>query len=315
MTSSESYRDINAALRPKEHEAIGMISRVSPREMGDWMERHTQVSHLGECAFRAIIAVPDEGDASRVIAVTGEYANGLTIASAARARQIREAVDPSATLVMFVNDSFHENNLGFTGAERFALRHGDPSPYTDRMQSILDTFETRLVFGPSQGATTAAAYAARDDVPPMSVAVLEAPNVVERTKIELLRDFVSSGKSLKHNIAMNGIYGDSALVAAQLDAMTATGTVKYGIGAIRRNNRAILSLMSQNSLPANLKDGLTRGSSVVHSWAKGDMVSPRNDNHVLARRLRQEFPLTYRGFEIYGEQADHSITNVAAVCV
>jgi hypothetical protein len=289
------------------------LKGVNFASMEEWADSHTQTFELGNGqAYRMVVDRPSDGDPSKAVIVGGEFGNGIAAPALARARIIREMVDPEATLVYQPNTTFGQSNANFSREEREKLRHGDITPMIGRIGLALAEFgdPDDLVFsGPSQGGTIALGYASHPDTPAAAVAVIEAPNVSDRSIFGIARDFVGSGGELKDIVRENYDIPEGAELEAQfaretLDALGVAGMLRFVAGFPRRDNMAMLGAMRIATAESQILDTLRKGGSVVHAYGTVNRVSPAEANAAIKSTVHEA---NYIGVEL--RESDHSVTN------
>lgn len=286
--------------------ARALLSDFDKASLAEWTDERTVVNNLGEQAFRMLV---DKGeDDSSAIVVFGEFGNGLgAMGAIARARLIREVVNPAATLVLQPNPSIGEDNTNFSKLERRMLRLGETLPIVDRTLVTLEGHgdpENILTYGPSQGGAVALAYGAHPSTPETATAVIEAPNVANRSLFKMATDFAGAGAKQKVNVGANFKETDR-LKYELISDFSVAGLARYGIGLGKRDNLALIGIMQRATAAQQMQTILDKGGSVVHAWATGDSVSPAAGNEVIANQLVDED--RYRSFTF---EDDHSITNL-----
>lgn len=285
------------------------------QETRDWIDSRIVTRSYGERALRVFVDTPAEADNRKVMVALGEFGNGLTDPAIHRARIVRDAVSPESTMLLMPNDSYEDtNNLDLTHAERKQLLNQEATPLVRRLQALVEGFEDVSIFAPSQGATVGAAFGADKFSPTTAIGAIEAPNVVRRpNRLFLAKDFGGSASHLVENIKINAPQDDSLIVENHAESITALGNVRYGLGIMLPANLAIAGLMKNNDFGFDARRTLERGGSVSHLWTAQSLVSPDAANTRIAEKLASYD--TYSALRLQGEIADHSSTNVAAVCV
>lgn len=283
------------------------VASFTTRQLADWTCEHTVTYEVAEQPYRMIV---ERGESDQVIIAGGELGVGSdSLGSAARLLTIRALVDEQATVILQPNTTLRESNTNFSKEELGKLGGGDPAPMVDRMRRVLDYVNGRWIvgFGPSQGGVTMLAVAAHPDVQPVATAVIETPNVIDRSLSGLTRDFLGAGSRLKDNIRSNFASG-SAFADDLVAGMSLWGTARYLAGLTRPDNRALAGLMRRYTASRQMKQILDKGGSVAHAWATEDAVSPRENNRVIAAIFGPgAYDGRYYPFEITDN--DHSVTN------
>lgn len=307
----EKYTTSLPCLREDDLEATSaFLHELNPSKLEEWTNDRTVIHRLGDRAFRMVVDRPEDGDKNKAVVVTGEFGGGRTPANIVRARIIREMVNPAATLVMQPNSTFNEPNMNYERTERHMLRRGRLSPLLGRIATTLDALggpEELTILGSSQGSVSALGLATTHYLPPAAVAVLEAPGVKERSRRQLMLDFVRCGGDLSSIISEN--YADSAhpLLAETLRGLSGAERMRYALGALKSENIATLGILLHARAENAMQQAIRRGGSVVHAWGTKDNVSPPDDNRSIAEKMRQLQMPRYEAYELTG--ADHSVSN------
>lgn len=289
------------------------LGSQSPADMGEWSDARTEVYELNGRRFRMVVDRPVNGDDSRAVVVGGEFGNGIAPGAIARARVVRGMVTPEATLVYQPNGTLNEpDNMNFSRDEREQLREGDQSPMLGRLAVALgsvDNPDNLTFYGPSQGGVVSLGYAAHPDTPPAAVAVVETPDVLERSRFELAKDFAGSGAQLKDIIRENYSDPNIPLAKATIDALSIVGLAQFAAGLLRRDNLALSGILRGDTAKRHIEAILERGGSVVQAYGTVNNVSPLAANERLARVFNGN--PRYRSVRFEG--SDHSMTNNYAV--
>ncbi len=311
MSTSEQYSAPAVQIDPEVSLRVDrFLATADKPALREWMERRIVVRELAGRAFRMLVDVPPETDGSAIV-VFGEAGNGLDSTGAiVRARVIRMMVNPNAALVLQPNSTLSEANMNFSPEENRELKAGSSAPVVDRVLSTLESIgnPTDIVtYGPSQGGPMSLAYATSQYAPPsIAATVVEAPNVVRRSRSALRLDFARSGGRLEKEIAGN--FDPLAPLRQELLAeLGVVGLTKFGLGLLlKRDNLALNGPMQRATAGDSMERVLQGGGSVVHAWATGGTVSPAEANRQIADGLDGRHP-RYKGVEV--PDADHSVTN------
>lgn len=287
--------------------ARSMTAAFTKADLAAWTGRRIVTDEIRGQRFRMVV---DRGeDLNRVIVVGGEYGNGLgALGAVARARIVRQVVDPSASLVLQPNTALGDPNSNFSKTERNLLRQGIAQPLVDRIRATLEALGSpnkMTLYGPSQGGTTMLALAAHISMPPTATAIMETPNVTDRSYIGVAKDFIGAGADLKATISAN--FESSTTLGEELVAdLSVRGLAKYAAGLALPDNLALLGIIRRATAQKHMEAILVRGGSVAHAWALGDKVSPASANNAIASSLAVTYPGQYAAYSFEG---DHSFTN------
>lgn len=313
----EKYAESLPSLNKEDFERTDDFLRdLDPSTLHEWIDERTVTRQFGERAFRMIIDTPNDGDEGKAVVVGGEFGNGITPATVLRARIVRDMVDPSASLVLQPNSTFLQPNMNYSRTERQMLRRGKTSPLIGRVATTLDSMknpEALTLVGVSQGSVAMLELATHSDyIPPAAVAVLEAPGVKDRSRLELLQDFMSCGADLVEVVKENYSDENHPILVETLRSFSGKERIRYGLGVLNPENVAILGILLHSRAQRAMHDVVQRGGAVVHAWGTKDAVSPVNENRAIAAWMHDlGFGETgthkYASHELTG--ADHSISN------
>jgi pimeloyl-ACP methyl ester carboxylesterase len=230
---------------------------------------------------------PKDSDDDKVVLVSLEFGTNILPRSIAKARVIRDFVNPAATLVIQPNSIIGEPNMNFSWAERRRLSDGDLQPIIGRiaiaMGAVGDS-EDVTIFGSSQGAMVALGYAAHKDTPSAVVSAVEIPNVVERRSGQLIADFMRSGRDLPRVVEANFTNHESSPASlVERDAISKRSFARYVLLSLHPDNIAMFGAMCHaTEIIPTIKSVLDKGGSVVHAWGDQDNVSPEYMNKYIA---------------------------------
>lgn len=258
--------------------------------------------------FRMVVDIGD--DPSKVIVAPGEFGGELKPFSVARALALRAIACPEATLIMQPNDVIGRPSMNYSRAEYHDLARGSLKPLIGRIAIVLDSLhnpEKLAVYGPSQGGIVALGFA-QAERPDAAVAVLESPNVKDRTRFQMAYDFLGCGRQLPASLAVN-FNSETPFSLETNHIPSSRNRIRYLFKVPTPSNLALVSLLARSDAHDQMKTILDNSGSVVHAWAEHDMVSPQIENQQISKTL-QDYS-TYEAVELLG--ADHSISNFAAL--
>ena len=289
----EAYPEIVRAVGLDRAETyLEKIHRRNAMPLGEYAESARQsiiTREMSGRAFRMMMDVPNDGDPSQVILLGGEYGNGIKSPTGdyngawIRGLAIRDVVAPEATLVYAPNNTHNEDNVNLSPAEMKRVFKGDSTPLTDRIKTVIGDDASRVMgVGLSQGVVVVGDYMI-DRGGDGAFVALEAPNVSDRSAVELGRDFAGSGGHLKDNLAFNSPDGELAELPRQhIESIRSFPTVLFGLGVVRPSNLALSGIMRHTGFAGQVDKLLEIGNGVVHMWTAGDNVSPVADNRKIA---------------------------------
>lgn len=265
------------------------LETVTPSGLENWAKSKTEILNYNGRDFNMVID-RSHVDSDKAVLVLSEFGSGIMPRFIAKSRVIRNMVDPEATLVIQPSATIGEANMNFSYAERKELRRGNLSPIVGRLAVAMAGINNPsdvTIFGPSQGAMVALAYAAHPDTPPAAVAVVETPNIVERSMFQIVRDFVTAGKDLSDVVKANFENHQAPLaVLAERDARIFPDVTKFMIKSLHPDNIAMVSAMRYPSASSDIKAILDKGGSVVQAWGDMDNVSPNDANQLIADKYQ-----------------------------
>lgn len=258
--------------------------------------------------FRMVVDIGE--DPNKVIVAPGEFGGELKPFSVARALALRAIACPEATLVMQPNDVIGRPSMNYTKAEYHDLAKGSLKPLIGRIAIVLDSLhnpDKLAMYGPSQGGIVALGFA-QAERPDAAVAVLEPPNVKDRTRFQMAHDFLGCGRQLPASLAVN-FDSDTQFSLETNHIPSSRNRIRYLFKVPTPSNLALVSLLARSDAHDQMKTILENNGSVVHAWAEHDMVSPQTENQQINVALRGYS--AYEAVELPG--ADHSISNFAAL--
>lgn len=292
--------------------ASEFLQNSSAADLRDWADQKTTTYELNGQNYRMVVDRPDGGDATKAVVVAGEFGNGISPAVAARAQVVRDTVAPEATLVIQPNTTYDQDNLNFSKEERRQLRAGNLSPMLGRIALTLDDFndlEDLTLYGPSQGGTVSLGYAA-EYAPSAAVAVVEAPNVLDRSSLKMAADFNGCGAQLKDVIGENYEDQEAVFMQQTIADLSLAGMARFVRSIARPDNLAMIGVMRRDTASEQIGTILREGGGVVQAYGTVDSVSPRRANRMIADAYGGASSLDrdrYRSVLLQG--SDHSVTN------
>ena len=299
-TSVEKYGSVSGLTEQDVENTRRFLHDTSIDALDTWTEERTETHYIGVSA-RPYRMVVDRQSSQAAVVVTGEFATGITPFAVARARVVRDMVAPDASLLLQPNaGAGQRDNMNFSLSERATLRRGLALPLAHRLDRSLTEMgdpEDRTFYGPSQGGAIALEYAATLDN--VAVATLEAPNVIERSRLEMARAFLGCGDLLKEVIKEN--YGEDMTNAP---VISLKGLARFIAAGSRSDNLAIIDVLCSGTAQQRMVSILENGGSVVHAYAQDDAVSPLDKNSKIASTM-----VNYEKYRSVQLEGDHSISN------
>lgn len=316
MSLNENYSRYSQAfpsLTEKDWDATSrFLNEADSDKVMQWADEHTELFTTSDKKdARDFKMVVEEGeDASKLVLVTGEFANERKPYAIARALATRALAAPEATLVIQPNNVSTQWNMHYSHEDRTNIKQGNLKPLIERIGRTFEQIghpEELSMFGPSQGGVVSLAYAAGER-PDAAVAVLETPNVIDRTTLQMTQDFMGCGANLKEELAANFEDPESLVAKEVIKTASMLGLAKYAFKMATLDNLWMINVLARGDAEEQMKAVLNGGGSVVHAWATGDKVSPAESN----LKIWSELALNPR-YEAYELEGDHSITNAAAL--
>ncbi|NTW61758.1 alpha/beta hydrolase [Candidatus Saccharibacteria bacterium] len=258
--------------------------------------------------YRMLVDKPESGDPNKAILVSLGYATGITARSLAQAYFIRDFVDPEATLVFHPNSTGNDMNMNYSEIERKQLRRGNLRPVVGRIAVAMASIgnpKDLTIFGLSQGATVALAYASDEATPESAVAFFGNPGVIDRSIIGLAYDFARSAYDFDKVIETNFTNNESPLaVEAKLKA-NPIGAFKHLVSILHSDNLAMAGAICHETTSPAIKKIIDKGGNIVHSWGEKDSVSPNSANYAISDKF--DYSLRYSGRRLLdaGHTAGH----------
>ncbi len=257
---------------------------LSLEEYNDQIRHNTKNYSYNNQLFRMVVNRPDDNDRDSAVITIGEFATPIVPHFLVKSEVIRNAVNPRATLIAMPTSAIDQENMNYSNSERKALSNGDYSPVVGRISKTLEKNGNPsdiTIFGASQGATFGLAYAAHPDTQATAVAAAEIPNIVDRSSMQLARDFLDSGKDLK-DIVRSNFDNESQMSERIISNTGIIGLGKFAIRALCLDNLASIKSLRYNSASSDIDTILKKGGSVVHAFGDQDNVSPLLENIAMA---------------------------------
>lgn len=289
-----------------------------PNRLLQWSDDNLKVGEVNGQRYRYVHDTP-KGWSGNTVITQGEFANGLHAGLILRSLVLRHAIDPNSALMISPQQTLFSKGQNFSREERKRLASGDMLPAIDRIRKPIEAIGQdglQILYGPSQVATILTEYAAHPETTSnATLAIVEPPNIVDRSRTQLVKDFGASGNFLRTNIEANFDPSKSGAIREHiLQGIGLKELALYGIGGARAQNRAMGTAMSAGNLHEALVKVLARGIPVVHAWGEHGALSPDKDNEEIANEIiRLHQPRHYAPIRIIGESADLSVTNLYAL--
>ncbi len=313
------YQSSYAEVLPVELEAEDIdrsrqfLESLSITGLNSWIAERTVTNNFNGQPYRMVIDRPTDGNHDKALIVLSEYGTGILPRLVAKSRVMRDTLDPDATLIIQPSTTRTESNMNYSKSERSDIYKGDLRPVISRLAIVMESLgspEDLTIFGPSQGAMIGMAYAGSDYSPSASVVAVEAPNIVDRSGLQLAIDLTLSGSDLSKVVSAN--FNDHSApfaVLAEKDASSVKELSRFLYSSLHPDNLATMGAMRYSSLSADIDSVISKGGNIVHVWGDKDNVSPSRDNELIA----QEFgiQLAYKGICLPG--MTHSITDFYAL--
>ncbi len=270
--------------------ASDFLDTLSPDGLDVWAAERTKSLNYNGQDYRMVVDRPEDFDPNKVVVVLSEFGTGIIPRLTAKARLMRDAVDPKATLVIQPSSTIGQPNMNYSPEERERLSYGDSSPIIGRLaltMAGIDNPQDMIIFGPSQGATFALDYAASDLAPDsVKTVIVETPNIIKRSTWQLALDFMSAGKDLPDVVGANFNNPETPFaVLAKRNTRIFPDLTKFILSSLHPDNLASIRAMRYDSAAANIETILNKGGTVIQAWGDVDKVSPNEANQLIADRF------------------------------
>jgi pimeloyl-ACP methyl ester carboxylesterase len=275
-----------------------------------WMGEHTEDYEYKGQKFRMVVDRPDNGDPTQAFLVASDYGKGMDLDHIMRARIMHRMAAPGATFwYKPMPTRRYPDVMNFSPEERASLRSGDTTPVMGRIAVALGEHEEKeldglTIYGSSLGATMALEYAAQRHSP-TAVAAVELPSVVDRSTLQLVRDFVGNSGQLEATLRENFNEPAPAFMSDFIDTLSIKGLVHFAAGLVHPDNRATGAVMRTASAAQRIATVLEKDGSVVQTFGTVDNVSPEAANQRIVA-LFERNP-RYRGVRVPG--AGHDVSS------
>lgn len=284
---SDKYRDVlpGDLTRTDIDNACKFFDSIDLKDLENWTTDRTATYRYHDQDFQMIVDTPKDGNPEKAVLVLSEFATGIVPRLMVKSQIIRDMVDPEATLVIQPSSIQCQQNMNYSYKERLTLRSGNLAPIIGRIaitMCSLGSPKDLTIFGSSQGATVGLDYASKMESP-AHLAVVEIPNITERSTLNLTKDYMCSGKDLRQAVEANFDNHKSPFAVFAKNSTLFLNQIKYSYGFIHPDNMSMLETMRYASAFPHIKSILNNGGSVVHAWGNVDKVSPEDKNQLIAK--------------------------------
>lgn len=294
---------------------------LTDETIGGTMTRMSRTTAIGALSTDSIVGVdvrhPKENDEKHAVLVGYPFANDHQLHMQLRLDMTQRSLEEPLRFIGLPNNTY--NSQAFLlddDDEKARVSEGDFGPIANLIGSMISKqgIERVDLAGYSKGASVLAALLEENEKHGYfgirSAMLGDAPNVVNRTELELIKDFSCGGtKPFEKAVRDSGLdtleeaQGIKHLYQKPRQIM-AFG--KFGLSALGSINRAIISGMSQNTFTYSLL-GAADGQKGLFAHAENSLVCPA---HAVDPA---EYPESFDIFEIpgYGHEAADNIATHA----
>lgn len=180
-------------------EAHGRLAAMSCDEFRGAAPRIYRLGEAGTVSFVSLSPAEDHDEHSAVV-IPFPFGAGGRLDMFARAKLLQDSLPEPQRLILFPNNTLQKYAYDFSSEERHAIgQTGDFTPLVERQFRTLDKLgiEYAQVLGYSQGAAVGATMlrlAAKKGYFKLGPSgLMDPPNVTERSRLQLMKDFASEG--------------------------------------------------------------------------------------------------------------------------
>ena len=264
---------------------------------------HTIVQKFGSGAIRSMLWQPE--NTTDTIIIPRYFGGGIGEDATWLAETINATTKPNTSILIVPNSKQGQNNLNLDSHDHELLSSGDATPYTERIEAILEAHEladTKLHFiGASQGSIVSLAVAEKFGERVNSLTLLDVPELAGHSSA---RNALRLMKSMK-NYEDNQIIGSSDGFAPHDEGLK-QGRNK-GAGASTVENK---DLMAMNAF-MNVHDNTLAINSIArHNNVPITIVRGANSQLSSDEGMNELIGLagpSATGIRFSGDYADHSI--------
>lgn len=226
---------------------------------------HTVEQKFGNSAIRSMLWKPEH--TTDTIIIPRYFGGGIGEDATWLADTIQSTVHENTSVLVLPNSIQDQNNLDLDDRDRQQLINGDVSPYSDRLESILEHHnldETNLHFvGASQGSVVSLAIAEKLGVDVESLTLLDVPELAGHSSVRNALRLMKSMKSYEDNQIIGSLDGfaphDNGLKRGKNKGSSAVENLDLmamnSFMNIRDNNLALSALAHQRQLPVTFASG------------------------------------------------------------
>lgn len=305
-------------LTPQDIQDEQEFLRTQAPEIARNFKKDIVTVELGGRVTRALIS---KGEDDHVIIIPAEYATGGLdgkddLDAVMRAQAMRWMINPNATLYYVPNNNDGENNLRLSEDQRRGMlgQNGAPASFKSITDGMMATLESQGLasqkltgVGNSHGASVITSFAARSDVDMHSISTFLPPDIIEREKRDLLKDFRSEGRNLFKNIEISKLGVEAPFLSQNL-----LDLMRFVRSAQDKDNQATIGPLLTGKHMEELIQALnsTPGLVVVRGWTPKAAISPAQANAIAGEHLRHMFGERVEDRRITGEFAGATSANV-----
>ena len=215
-----------------------------------------QGTHSGDGIKYVDILPPGVADEKDAIVVMHNFAAGWGVRGAIRHEALLAALPEPRRLIAFPNAVAGSQVATYSYKERRAFAAGDFSPLSDRVLRVCEELGVRSIqtAGYSQGAATGGALLARaahHGIGVRNSGLFDPPNVVDRTPLELVHDFVATGVESGFRAARGAHIPAINEANGTVLADRIIGRVKATRSYVHAHNRAIANGLAHRTFGRN----------------------------------------------------------------
>lgn len=293
---------------------------LTDETIGGTMTRMSRVAAIGSISTDSIVGVdirhPKEAEEKHAVLAAYPFANDHQPHMQLRLDMAQRSLEEPMRFIGIPNNTYNSQAYLLKPDEKTKVAQGDFAPIANLIGAMISKqgIERVDVDGYSQGASVLASLLEENEkhgyFEIRSAMLGDAPNITERTELELIRDFSGGGtKPFEKAVRDSGL--DTLEEAQGIKhwyqkprQFMAFG--KFGLSALNSVNRAIISGMSQNTFSYALL-GAAENQKGLFAYAEHSLVCPAD----AAKSMK--LPVDFETFQIpgYGHEAADNIATHA----
>lgn len=293
---------------------------LADETIGGTMTRMSRIAAIGSMSTDSIVGVdvrhPDEAEEKHAVLVGYPFANDHQPHMQLRLDLAQRSLEEPIRFIGLPNNAVGNHYYNAEAVDTADIDSGDFAPLANLIGRMIHRqgIERVDLLGYSQGASLFASLIKANRLNGYfnirSAMLGDPPNVMDRTKMRLIRDFSSTGtgpfEKAVRDSALETLEDAQAIRFALQKPRQILGLAKFGLSLTLPENYAILGGMSQDRFVDDMSSAVGVEQGVV-AHAEHSLIAPKS---VMAAAT---FPDQFKTFEIkgYGHEAADNIATHA----